>query len=569
MSKHLLTFLVFAPLFWGLLLMLLGEKQQQLAKYLGLAGSLGIFVVSAFRLLSAGAEPSGVLVAEHFPWFSVGGLPVEYSLSVDGLNLWLVLLTTFLVPLTLLGTWDSVSKKVGTFIGLFLILECGMLGALMAQDLLFFYLFWEAMLIPMYFLIGVWGGDERRYAANKFFLYTLAGSLLWLVALLFLATKAGSFNPTLMAQAALGLSFSAQCWLFLAFALAFAIKVPLFPLHTWLPDAHVQAPTAGSVILAGVLLKLGCYGFVRFALPMFPGAALHYAKPLALLSVLAIVYGALVAMMQRDIKKLVAYSSVSHMGFVMLGIASMTVIGTQGAMLQMLNHGISTGALFLLVGMLYDRAHTRMISDFGGVATKMPIFTGFFLVITLSSIGLPLTNGFVGEFLILNGAYVSGGLYQTVGSVLEGSFQAWGWTHYVGSHYWLELPLNAVLRGITRLGWNYVTACAATLGVVLGAAYMLWMFKRVFWGEANPDEGSGTAHLHDDLNLREIAVLVPITILVFWMGLHPRTFLGASEAPVVAMLQAANAPAPRLRVPEPEPKPGPGHVEAPAVEAHP
>ena len=526
MSKHLLTFLVFAPLFWGLLLMLLGEKQQELAKYLGIAGAIGIFVISAFRLLTMVAEPSGILAMERFPWFSVGGLPVEYALSVDGLSLWLVMLTTFLVPLTMLGTWNSVNKKAGTFVALFLILESGMLGALMAQDLLFFYLFWEAMLLPMYFMIGVWGGDERKYAANKFFLYTLAGSLLWLVALLFLASKAGSFTPALMAQAALALPFDAQCWIFLAFALAFAIKVPLFPLHTWLPDAHVQAPTAGSVILAGVLLKLGSYGFIRFAIPMFPGPAMHYAKPLALLSVIAIIYGALVAMVQRDIKKLVPYSSVSHMGFVMLGIASMTVIGTQGAMLQMLNHGISTGALFLLVGMLYDRAHTRMISDFGGVATKMPIFTGFFLVITLSSIGLPLTNGFVGEFLILNGTYVSG------------------------------------------FGWGQLYACLATLGVVLGAAYMLWMFKRVFWGEANPDPESGTQHLHDDLNLREIAVLVPITILVLWMGLRPRTFLSASEAPVATMLEAAKAPAPRLHVPKPSHEHGiaPAHTEAHAQE---
>jgi len=277
-------------------------------------------------------------------------------------------------------------------------------------------------------------------------------------------------------------------------------------LHTWLPDAHTEAPTAGSVILAGVLLKLGTYGFLRFAIPMFPGAFQHYAFPLAVLAVIAIIYGALVAMVQWDIKKLVAYSSVSHMGFVMLGLTSLTALGTQGAMLQMLNHGISTGALFLMVGMLYDRAHTRMIADFGGVATKMPVFTTFFLIITLSSIGLPMTNGFVGEFLILNGTYIAG------------------------------------------FAWGRPIAILATLGVVLSAVYMLWMVKRVFWGPVNADEDSGTAHLHEDLNTREIAVLVPIVVMIFWMGLHPQTFLESSQAPVEQLLKEAQAPPPRIHM---------------------
>ncbi len=506
MSNHLLTFLVFAPAFWGLLILCFPEKQAPLAKLLAIFGAAGLFFISAARLLTLPAEgPMNLMFAEHMPWFSVVGLPVDYSLSIDGLNLWLVMLTTFLTPLTMLGTWRSVTQRAGSFMALVLILESGMLGAFMAQDLLFFYLFWEAMLIPMYFMIGVWGGDERKYAANKFFLYTLSGSLLWLVALLYLATKAGTFAPAIMAATALGLPFPIQCTLFLAFALAFAIKVPLFPLHTWLPDAHVQAPTAGSVILAGVLLKLGSYGFLRFAMPMFPDAFLHYAKPIALLSVIAIIYGALVAMVQRDIKKLVAYSSVSHMGFVMLGLASMTVIGTQGAMLQMLSHGISTGALFLLVGMLYDRAHTRMISDFGGVASKMPVFTTFFFIVTLSSIGLPLTNGFVGEFLILNGTYISG------------------------------------------FSWGRLFATVATLGVLLGAVYMLWMVKKVFWGPENPDEDSGTQHLHSDLSVREIAVMVPIVLLIFWMGLHPRSFISISEKSVANLLLASKAPDPRVK----------------------
>lgn len=520
MSNHLLTFLVFAPAIWGLLILCFPEKHAPLARLLAIFGAAGLFFISAARLLTVPPEgPMGLVFAEHMPWFSVVGLPVDYSLSIDGLNLWLVMLTTFLTPLTMLGTYRSVTQRTGSFMALVLILESGMLGAFMAQDLLFFYLFWEAMLIPMYFMIGVWGGDERKYAANKFLLYTLSGSLLWLVALLYLATKAGTFAPGIMAATALGLPFSVQCTLFLAFALAFAIKVPLFPLHTWLPDAHVQAPTAGSVILAGVLLKFGAYGFLRFAMPMFPDAFLHYAKPIAMLSVIAIIYGALVAMVQRDIKKLVAYSSVSHMGFVMLGLASMTVIGTQGAMLQMLSHGISTGALFLLVGMLYDRAHTRMISDFGGVASKMPVFTTFFFIVTLSSIGLPLTNGFVGEFLILNGTYISG------------------------------------------FPWGRVFASVATLGVLLGAVYMLWMVKKVFWGPENPDEDSGTQHLHSDLSVREIAVMVPIVVLIFWMGLHPRSFIAISEQPIANLLHTVKAPDPRVKVqsmPRPESAPNSG-----------
>jgi NADH-quinone oxidoreductase subunit M len=505
-SSHLLTFLVFAPLFWGFILIAFPERMAPLVRLLALVASFGVFFIAVIHLLHLSPELTGDHFSERYPWFTAVGLPVDYHLMADGLNLWLVILTTFLTPLTLLGTWNSLEKRSGAAAALFLMLESGMLGALLAQDLLFFYLFWEAMLLPMYFLIGVWGGKDRVYAATKFILYTLAGSLIWLVALLYVASKAGSFAPAVMAQAIQAMPFKVQNLLFLAFALAFAIKVPMFPLHTWLPDAHTEAPTAGSVILAGVLLKLGTYGFIRFALPMFPGSFLHYAQPLAILSVIAIIYGALVAMMQVDIKKLVAYSSVSHMGFVMLGLSSMTVIGTQGAILQMLNHGISTGALFLLVGMLYDRAHTRMISDFGGIASKMPIFTAFFMIVTLSSIGLPLTNGFVGEFLILNGTYVSG------------------------------------------FDWGHAMAIIATLGVVLGAVYMLWMVKRVFWGPVNPSEESGTAHLHEDLSGREIAVLTPIVVMIFWMGLHPQTFLSYSQAQVQQVLLEAKAPSPRLDV---------------------
>ena len=474
-NTHLLSFLVFAPILWGLLLMLLPERQAPLVKLLAMLGATGVFTVALLHLLRATPDASGILVREWAPWFTAVGLPVDYHLAVDGLNIWLILLTAFLTPLTLLGTWNSLERKAGAAIGLFLILEGSMLGALAAQDLLLFYVFWEAMLLPMFFLIGLWGGQDRKYAATKFMLFTLA----------------------------------------------FAIKVPLFPLHTWLPDAHTEAPTMGSVILAGVLLKLGPYGLLRFALPIFPAAFIVLAKPIAILSVIAIIYGALVAMAQWDIKKLVAYSSVSHMGFVMLGIASMTTLGTQGAMLQMLNHGISTGALFLLVGMIYDRTHTRMIADFGGVATKMPVFSAVFLIITLSSIGLPLTNGFVGEFLILNGAFTS------------------------------------------HFAWGRVLAGLSTLGILLSAVYMLWMFKRVFWGPANPDAESGTAHISRDLNAREVAVMLPLLVLVFWMGLHPQTFLGHSQPAVEQLLSDDQAPGQRSTVLAP---PGPRAPEPRASE---
>lgn len=510
-QTHLLSFLVFGPAFVGLALLLVPKRQAPVAKLVALLASLAFFLIGTLQLFKLPQDAAGVFISERFHLFTAVNIPVEYHLAADGLNFWLILLTLFLVPITFLGTWNSFKDREGTAFALFLMLITGVLGAFTSQDLFVFYLFWEAMLLPMYFLIGVWGGDERKYAANKFMLYTLAGSLLWLVALLYIGGKAGSFAPGVMAQAALALPFKTQAWLFVAFTLAFAIKVPLFPLHTWLPDAHVQAPTAGSVILAGVLLKLGGYGFLKFALPIFPVAALAFAKPLAILSVIAIVYGALIAMVQPDIKKLVAYSSVSHMGFVMLGLVSFTTVGVQGAILQMLNHGISTGALFLLVGFIYDRAHTRQIADFGGVAGKMPIYTGFFLVITLSSIGLPLTNGFVGEFLILNGTFLSG------------------------------------------LGFGRAAAVVSCLGIVLGAVYMLWMVKRVFWGAENTDPASGTAHLHDDLNVRELAVMVPLVLFVFWMGLRPSTFLAQSQGQVQRLLKDAGAPAQRTFTPAPAP----------------
>jgi NADH-quinone oxidoreductase subunit M len=434
------------------------------------------------------------------PWIESFG--ISYKVGIDGISLWLVILTTLLTPLALDVSWNSVNTKVKEYAFAFLLLDVGMLGAFLALDLFLFYVFWELMLIPMYLIIGVWGGKDRVYAAVKFFLYTMFGSLLMLVAILYVvmqfeaAPGGGEMTFDLERLQLLMLPRTEQLILFAAFALSFAIKVPMFPFHTWLPDAHVQAPTGGSVILAAVLLKLGGYGFLRFALPLFPWASRWIAPTIAVLAVIGIIYGAYCAWVQRDVKKLVAYSSVSHLGFVMLGILGMTSGGVKGGILQMVAHGVSTGALFILVGVIYDRRHTRDLADFGGLAKSMPAYATVFVIIAMSSVGLPGTNGFVGEFMILSGTFVS----ETF------------------AHYQI-----------------FLTLFAAT-GVILAAVYMLHAVLKMFWGPIERKENENLA----DLSSREKWILAPLVALVFWMGLFPNFFLHPMEASVDRMMASWN-----------------------------
>lgn len=422
----------------------------------------------------------------------IPSMGIRYHVGIDGISLFLVLLATFLTPIAILSSWNSINERVKEYHVFMLLLETGMIGVFVALDLFLFYVFWEVMLVPMYFLIGVWGGQQRIYAAVKFFLYTMVGSVLMLVAIisLYFLNGATTFDfsviLTNIQNGTLILSGSQQHWLFLAFFLAFAIKIPLFPFHTWLPDAHVEAPTAGSVLLAGVLLKMGTYGIIRFCLPLFPEASIEFTPLISALAIIGIVYGALVAMVQPDLKKLVAYSSVSHLGFVVLGIFALNEQGMAGAVYQMLNHGISTGALFLLVGMVYDRRHTRLIEDFGGLATPLPVFSTIFIIVTFSSIGLPLLNGFVGEFLILLGAFKA----------------------------------------------NITTAVIATTGVILSAVYMLWMYQRVIFGEIKNPKNRELI----DLSFREKVVLLPMVIMILWMGIYSQSFLRRMDVSVGTVL---------------------------------
>ncbi|MGE5315071.1 MAG: NADH-quinone oxidoreductase subunit M [Acidobacteriota bacterium] len=499
----MLSLLLFSPFIGILLLLFVKKEQSSLIKTIGIGTSLLTFAVSCVIYYYFTSSYTGLQFIEKHPW--IEGLDISYFIGVDGLSILLVMLTTFLTPIALIASVDTIAVRLKEYVAMMLLLEVGMLGVFVASDLFLFYIFWEAMLIPMYFIIGIWGGKERIYAAVKFFLYTMAGSLLMLVAILWLGNYAatlpgGHFTTNLLTlyTIAPSIPMNLQIWMFLAFALSFAIKVPLFPLHTWLPDAHVQAPTAGSVILAGVLLKMGTYGLIRFCLPLFPLASFYFTPLMSTLAVIGIVYGALVAMVQTDVKKLVAYSSVSHLGFVVLGIFSMTEEGMQGAMIQMINHGLSTGALFLLVGMIYERRHTREIAQFGGLARQMPVYSTFFMIVMLSSIGLPGLNGFVGEFLILLGSFKS-----------------------------LVITSRAY------------TVIAAT-GVIFSAVYMLWMYQRVFFGKlANTANQSLT-----DLTKREVAVLVPLIIFIVWIGVYPSTFLKPSDGTtkqIVKVLQSAKS----------------------------
>jgi NADH-quinone oxidoreductase subunit M len=492
---YLLTILILLP-FAGTLAVVgysfVSSKREEHYRWIALIATVATFIVSLLLLRGIGASGAELRFEENVSW--IGAIGARYHLAVDGISLWLVLLTTLLMPIAVLSSWTAIHKRQLAYYAFLLVLESAMIGVFVSFDLLLFYLFFEASLVPMFFLIGIWGGERRIYAAVKFFIYTAVGSLLMLVAIISLYFIYHTFDYITLLQAitAQPLGDGPETLLFVAFALAFCIKVPLFPFHTWLPDAHTEAPTAGSVILAGVLLKMGTYGLLRFNLALFPNAARWAAPVIIILSVIGIIYGALVAMVQPDVKRLVAYSSVSHMGFVVLGLFSFTELGMQGALYQMLNHGVSTGALFLFVGFIYERRHTRLISEFGGLAKSMPWFSTLFVFASLSSIGLPFLNGFVGEFFILLGT----------------------WTSRAVGHPWIA------------------TMLAAT-GVIWAAVYMLWMLQRVVFGQiTNPENASLS-----DLNKRELGLLLPLLVLMLFMGVYPRVFLDRSQ-PSVEVIRA-------------------------------
>lgn len=507
----LLNITIYLPLL-GIAAILL-MKNDEAVKWTGLIATAATFFLSLPLMFGFDVNASAVpqYLTEGSPIFA--GMDVKYLVGLDGLSLLLFMLTTLMGPIVILSSWNSVNKNLKGYYAMLLLLQTASLGVFASLDLVVFYVFFELSLIPMYFLIGIWGGSDKVRATIKFFIYTLVGSLIMLVALLYLGYNAGTAmggvdftaDWRFISSPEYTLGLVEQTWLFLAFSLAFCIKVPLFPFHTWLPYAHTEAPTAGSVVLAAIMLKMGTYGLIRIVLPAFPNAFMEFAPMMAILAVIGIIYGALVAMVQKDVKKLVAYSSVSHMGFVVLGIFAFNGIAMQGAIIQMINHGLATGALFLIVGMIYDRRHTRMISDYGGIAKKIPVFTVMFMIATLASIGLPGLNGFIGEFLILNGSF-SSALYA-----------------------------------------NKVYAILGATGVILAAVYMLWMFQRVMFGPITNEEN----HKLIDLNAREIGLLVPLVIFMIWIGIRPvdftkysegwvETFLTTSEEKGVAVMDQTN-----------------------------
>ncbi len=491
-TDHILTWVTFVPLL-GTLLIWTAIRRASHARMVALAVTLVDFVLSLHLWFHFDSSRGDDQFVEKAAWLLNG--QVGYHMGMDGISLVLVMLTTFLGPIVVLSTWKAVTERVPGFMAVLLLLQTAMLGTFFARDMLLFYVFWEVMIIPMYFIIGIWGGQRRIYAAVKFFIFTMVGSVFMLVGILYMFFQAGSMD--LSAFMALDLAREPQLWLFAAFILAFSIKVPVFPLHTWLPDAHVEAPTAGSVILAGVLLKMGTYGMLRFAIPLFPEGVAAFAPLMSILAVIGIIYGALVAMVQPDVKKLVAYSSVSHLGFVVLGLFSLTPMGVAGGVFQMLAHGLSTGALFLLVGVIYERRHTREISEFGGLAHEMPAYATVFMIATLASIGLPGLAGFVGEFMILFGTFASD-----------------------------TLPHAKLM------------ATLATTGVVLGAIYMLWMYQRVFFGKLANAKNKGLG----DLSVREFAVLLPLVVFMFWLGVRPGIVLTRIEKSIEQVLAPLAAP---------------------------
>ncbi len=519
---NLLDVILFLPAAGFCATLFIPRDKPGLARGFALGLSIVVFLLSLGLVVPFHTSGSGPHFVSDRPWIETPA--IRYHVAVDGLSLWLVILATLLTPIAVLISWRYIDRRVKEFYAFLLLLECGMVGVFVSLDLFLFYVFWEVALVPMYFLIGIWGHERRIYAAVKFFLYTMAGSVLMLAGIIYIYNAAGSFDYEIILEQLLSgqLEFSSteQFWLFLAFFFAFAIKVPLFPLHTWLPDAHVEAPSAGSVMLASVMLKMGTYGLLRFCLPLFPSAAREHAPWIVVLAIVGIIYGALVAMVQPNMKKLVAYSSVSHLGFVVLGIFSFNPIALDGAVYQMLNHGISTGALFMLVGYLYERRHSLEIADYGGIATPAPWLAVVFLITTLASIGLPLLNNFVGEFLVLQGA--------------------------------------------AQVDFRW--AVFAALGVILSACYMLWLYQRAFLGET-PD--SVRKHV-TDLNAREWAAILPLLVLMVWMGVYSRNFLPQISAANALILEHTKVNV-EFRVRQTEPPPNSGWVEGgpPSITAPP